>query len=160
MIIAKSKGGHYMLYFKFDWDSRIELKIPSIDEQHQYLFKLGRRVEQLLIVRCAGVTDQELLNLLCGFRDYVTYHFYEEEKFMTMIQYPYLKEHHEAHLRMLSYINHIDYTLLCEHPFEQLSLIRDELVRWIFDHMIQEDQKILPYYEAYQKTLNQEKDIT
>lgn len=149
-----------MLYFKFDWDPRIELKIPSIDEQHQYLFKLGRHIEQLLLVRCAGVTDQELLTLLCDFRDYATYHFYEEEKFMTMIQYPYLKEHYEAHLQILHYINHIDYTLLCESPFEQLSSIRDELVRYVFNHMMQEDHKLFPYYEAYLKKLDSNKSTT
>ncbi|MBQ6600414.1 MAG: hypothetical protein IIX36_02100, partial [Clostridia bacterium] len=43
-------------------------------------FKLGRHIEQLLLVYCAGITDTELLNLLYELRDYVTYHFYEEEK--------------------------------------------------------------------------------
>lgn len=136
-----------MLDFKFDWDTRLELDIPSIDEQHQHFFKLGRHIEQLLLVHCAKVTDQQLLNLLYELRDYVTYHFYEEERFMREINYPELAAHELSHKSFLNYINAIDYTKLCEKPYEELTYIHEQLVNWVFSHMVQEDQKITPYYK-------------
>lgn len=140
--------------FKFDWDPRLELGIFNIDEQHQYFFQLGRYIEQLLLRRCMGVSDQDLLNLLYELRDYITYHFYDEEKLMAQIHYPQkeLQLHKKAHEGFTTYINGIDYTKLCQNPFEELTIIYDHLAHWVFNHMIQEDQKIAPYYKAAQQS--------
>lgn len=136
-----------MLTFKFDWDPLLELHVPNLDKQHQHFFKLGRHIEQLLLVYCAGITDTELLNLLYELRDYVTYHFYEEEKVMEELSFPDIEAHKLEHQQFLKYINGIDYTKLCQHPYEELSLIKEKMVDWTFSHIVQQDQKLAKYYK-------------
>ncbi|MBE6022315.1 MAG: hemerythrin [Cellulosilyticum sp.] len=136
-----------MLSFKFDWDPLLELHIPILDEQHQHFFKLGRHIEQLLLTSCAGVTNQDLLNLLYELRDYVTYHFYEEERIMEELAFPELEAHKLEHQKFLTYINKIDYTKLCESPFSELCSLRDKMVSWTFTHIVQQDQKLTHYYK-------------
>ena len=77
-----------MMNFKFDWDPMLELHIPRIDQQHKKFFEIGRTIEQLLLIHCAGVTDKQLLNILYDLRDFITYHFYDEEAIMEQVQYP------------------------------------------------------------------------
>ena len=136
-----------MLNFKFDWDPLLELHIPSIDKQHQHFFAINRYIEQLLLIHCAGVTEKQLLNLLYELRDYVTYHFYEEEKIMAEIQFPEIENHIAQHQTFLKYINGIDYTKLCENPYEELTRMREKMVAWCFSHIVQEDQKLKMYYK-------------
>lgn len=136
-----------MLNFKFDWDSRLLLNIPHLDEHHQHFFKLGRYIEQLLLIQCAGVTDKDLFNLLYELREYVTYHFYEEEKIMEEIGFPELEAHKLEHQNFLQYINRIDYDKLCASPYNELLKIREDMVAWAFSHIVQQDQKLIPYYK-------------
>lgn len=134
-----------MFDFKFDWDSRLELDIPHIDSQHQQLFKIGRRIEQYLIFQCAGTTHEDLLHILYELRDYITYHFFTEEKYMIEIGFPDFNEHIKQHQEFKTYINTIDYEKLCSAPTESLHALKDYLVKWIFQHMVHEDQKIAEF---------------
>ena len=137
-----------MLNFKFDWDPILLLDIPNLDNHHQHFFKLGRHIEQLLLIHCAGVTDKDLFNLLYELRDYVTYHFYEEEKVMEEINFPEIEEHKLQHQNFLNYINRIDYDKLCADPYNSLKQIREDMVTWSFTHIVQQDQKLIPYYKT------------
>lgn len=136
-----------MLNFKFDWDPRLSLDIPNLDKHHQHFFKLGRDIEQLLLIQCAGVTNKDLFNLLYELRDYVTYHFYEEEKIMEEIGFPEFEAHKLHHQEFLDYINHIDYDKLCTNPYSELRNIKEDMVNWAFTHIVQQDQKLIPYYK-------------
>ena len=135
-----------MFDFKFDWDTRLELGLTTIDQQRQQLFSIGRHIEQLLLKQCIGVTDEQLLNILYQIRDYITYHFYEEEAFMKKLNFPELEVHCKLHNEFLIYINQINYTELCDNPMIELSKIKHTIVSWIFQHMIHQDQKIATYY--------------
>lgn len=136
-----------MIDFKFDWDPILTLNIPQLDAHHQHFFKLGRDIEQFLLIQCVGVTNEDLLKLLYDLRDYITYHFYEEEKVMEEINFPELEEHKLQHQIFLHYINHIDYDKLCDNPYTELQNLKDYLVSWSFTHIIQQDQKLTHYYQ-------------
>ena len=58
-----------MFDFKFNWDPQIETGIAEIDDQHKVLFRIGRDIEQLLQYRCIGVTEKQLLDIICELRD-------------------------------------------------------------------------------------------
>lgn len=58
-----------MFDFVFDWRDDLSVGIDSIDEQHKGLFKIGRDMEQLLQRQCIGVTDKQLLDIVCALRD-------------------------------------------------------------------------------------------
>ena len=135
-----------MVNFKFNWDPMLELHIPRIDQQHKKFFEIGRDIEQLLLIKCAGVTDKQLLNILYDLRDFITYHFYDEEAIMEQVQYPDIEHHKAEHRKFIKYINGIDYTKLCEQPFQELAIIEDHMVDLVFNHLVNEDQKIVKYY--------------
>ena len=76
-----------MFDFKFDWASNMETGYSDIDTQHKQLFKIGRDLEQLIRIQCIGVTDKQLLDVVCELRDFTGYHFYEEESMMQEMNY-------------------------------------------------------------------------
>ena len=134
-----------MIDFKFNWDPRLELGIAHIDTQHQELFKIGRSIEQWLLIQCVGATSEDLLNILYELRDFVTYHFFTEEEYMRSIAYPDLEAHHKDHQSFKKYINKIDYEALCASPQKELIKLRDKLVDWIFNHQVQYDRQFAAF---------------
>lgn len=137
-----------MFDFKFNWDDSLSLGIDKLDLQHRELFRIGRDIEQLLLIHCIGVTEQQLMTILYELRDFITYHFYEEEALMKKIHYPDIQKHIQEHKNFSKYINGIDYTALCASPYVGLKELRDHLVKWIFEHLVAEDQLLGNYYKV------------
>lgn len=134
-----------MFDFKFDWSPSFEIGIDILDNQHKHLFSIARDIEQLLITKCATADDKYLLSILCDIRDYITYHFYEEEKIMLENNCPDYTSHKQAHDACKQYINSIDYGKLCASPEQELLKIRDHLVFWFFEHILSVDKKLSIY---------------
>lgn len=59
-----------MFDFKFDWQPGMATGIEEIDTQHKQLLSMGREIEQLLQINCIGVTQKQLLDIICGFRNF------------------------------------------------------------------------------------------
>lgn len=140
-----------MFDFKFDWNDMFNTGIEAIDKQHGQLFKIGRDLEQLLRIRCIGITDKEILDIVCGLRDYTAYHFYEEERMMDEMCYPGITKHKKEHKKCYDYIMGLNLPKIKEQPIRQLQLIQDELQSWIMEHLLQEDVKMTKAYIKYQK---------
>lgn len=128
-----------MFDFVFDWRDDLSVEIDSIDEQHKGLFKIGRDMEQLLQRQCIGVTDKQLLDIVCALRDYVAYHFYEEERMMEKAGYSNLSAHRKTHNDFVNYISNIDCPKLKSNPFTELKNIKEHVTDFIFEHMLRED---------------------
>ncbi|MBO6015588.1 MAG: hypothetical protein J6P60_03255 [Lachnospiraceae bacterium] len=138
-----------MFDFNFDWRPEMETHIADMDSQHRQLFKIGRDMEQLLRVKCIGVTDSGLLDIILQLRDFTGYHFYEEEKMMEEIGYPGLEQHRKMHLQYAKYVMDINLPKLKNNPEKELRLIRDEIQGWIFSHMLHDDQEFANVYREY-----------
>ncbi|HJV52857.1 MAG TPA: diguanylate cyclase [Noviherbaspirillum sp.] len=69
---------------------------PAIDEQHQILF--GKT--NLLLERCGGPDDREVVELMEDLLKETERHFRYEEGVLRKSGYPHLKEHGEEHLRL------------------------------------------------------------
>ena len=97
-----------MFDFQFDWKDDLNTGVEDIDRQHRELFRIGRDIEQLILTGCVGVGDKELLKIICDLREYVSYHFYEEEKFMKSHNYKdyevHKKSHEDVYKRQLIYV--------------------------------------------------------
>ena len=137
-----------MFDFDFNWDDSLKLGIDDLDIQRKEFFRIGRDIEQLLFIRCIGVTSEEIMNILYSLRDFITYHFYQEEIFMKSNNYPDIDYHVEKHEEFKNYINHLDYTMLCESPLIELKKLRDTIVDWVFGHMALADMEIKSYYNS------------
>ena len=126
--------------FKFNWDSSIEIGIPNIDAQHKELFRIGRSIEQLIITNYAGTDDEQLLDIICEVRNYITYHFYEEEMFMKNINYANFVSHKNYHDLFKIKINSID----CTNLKNSLEYLKELLTTWFFEHILIEDHNLKP----------------
>jgi len=140
-----------MFDFKFDWQPEMDTHIKDMDTQHRLLFKIGRDMEQLLRIKCIGVTDAQLLDIILQLRDFTGYHFYEEEKLMEEINYPKLKEHRQKHLKYAKYVMDINLPKLRENPEKGLKEIKDEIQGWIFSHMLHDDKEFAQAYLNYRQ---------
>lgn len=140
-----------MFDFKFDWASNMETGDSDIDTQHKQLFKIGRDMEQLIRIQCIGVTDKQILDIVCELRDYTGYHFYEEECKMQEMNYPRMKAHKKFHKRCSDYIVKLDLPKIKKEPLKQLKLIKDEVQDWIMSHVLTEDRDMIAAYQKYLK---------
>lgn len=140
-----------MFDFKFDWEKNLETGIESIDTQHKQLFKIGRDIEQLLRIQCIGITDKQLIDIVCELRDFTGYHFYAEESMMAEMGYDGMNDHIKHHRMCSDYITKINMPKLKAEPLQGLELIRDEVQSWIMMHILGEDKKMAQEYLAYQK---------
>lgn len=145
-----------MFDFKFDWQPEMDTHIEDMDTQHRQLFKIGRDMEQLLRIKCIGVTDAQLLDIILQLRDFTGYHFYEEEMLMEQIGYPKLKEHRQMHLKYATYVMNINLPKLKNNPEKELKTIKDEIQSWIFSHMLHDDKEFAKAYLEYQRRQAQE----
>lgn len=140
-----------MIDFKFDWEKKLETGIESVDIQHKQLFKIGRDMEQLLRTQCIGVTDKQLLDIVCELRDFTGYHFYAEESIMAEMKYPDMQQHIQFHKRCSEFITKINMPKLKANPTRELEVIRDEVATWIMMHVLGDDMKVAKEFLAYQK---------
>lgn len=131
-----------MLDFKFNWDSSIETGIAEIDIQHKELFRIGRAVEQLVITRCIGIEDKRVLDIICSLREYVAYHFYEEEHLMELHNISSLEKHREEHNKYRKLIQAIDPRKFNDHPYEQMVKLKDEITELVFCHILGTDKEM------------------
>ena len=138
-----------MFDFKFDWAPDMETGNVDIDTQHKQLFKIGRDLEQLIRIQCIGVTDKQLLDIVCELRDYTGYHFYEEERMMQEMSYPRISAHKKFHKKCSDYIMKLDLPKIKEEPVKHLKLIKDEVQHWIMAHVLSEDKDMIVAYQKY-----------
>lgn len=138
-----------MFDFKFDWASNMETGYEGIDTQHKQLFKIGRDLEQLIRIQCIGVTDKQLLDVICELRDFTGYHFYEEERMMQEMNYPRMAAHKKFHKKCSDYITKLDLPKIKKEPMKHLQMIKDEVQDWIMTHVLSEDRDMIDAYKKY-----------
>lgn len=142
-----------MFDFHFDWNSSMEIGVAEIDEHHKQLLRIGRDIEQLLQIKCIGVTEQQLLDIVCELRDYVAYHYYEEEALMEREGYPKLKEHRAEHQKYVDLVQHLDWPAMKRNPEPELKKLRDLLADLLFSHILTWDKEMGTAILAKQKEI-------
>lgn len=140
-----------MFDFKFDWAPNMETGNSDIDTQHKQLFKIGRDLEQLIRIQCIGVTDKQLLDIVCELRDYTGYHFYEEERMMQEMEYSGIAAHKKFHKKCYDYVMKLDLPKIKAEPMKHLKQIKDEVQDWIMTHVLSEDKEMVIAYQKYLK---------
>lgn len=113
----------------FEWKSDYETGDSTVDEQHQYLFKLAN---SLLVT---GVS--ECKPIIMELYEYTRVHFKDEEKIMAEFKYPALEDHKKLHINLISNLNNLS------ESFIESKESRDDLAavfgNWIINHILNED---------------------
>lgn len=128
--------------FKFDWDKSMEIGIETIDLQHKELFKIARNVEQIIITNAVGIKPRDMLDLISEVRNYVSYHFYEEESFMKKYNYTQYDYHKKEHDKFREKIKNLDYKNLIENPYNALLELKEDFQNLVILHILVDDVKM------------------
>lgn len=132
-----------MFDFKFDWQDDLNTNINNIDEHHKELFHIARDIEQLLLTGCSTVETKRILEIICHLREYVSYHFYEEEKMMRKANYSNYEEHMKYHDKFKKIIVNIQLISVELNPQEELKRIKDSIQDLIFQHIMFDDKQMV-----------------
>lgn len=129
------------------WSSAFATGIELIDKQHKELFRILRDLEQMVLTQCKQYEYKDFVDIIGEIRDYMTYHFYTEEKLMKEINYPEIDIHKQRHQTFKKEINKVNYIELKENPLKVIDYLRGYIELWIMQHMLLEDIKIGNYLE-------------
>jgi len=120
---------------EFVWSDSLSLKNRLIDEQHQQVITTLQSLP--------AQQDDEFDRVFREVLRYTLEHFSVEEGWMRQIDYPQTEEHMDLHIEMSrhfdSYLQQYVDGILDEIEF------KDFLLRWLENHIFQEDMKIASF---------------
>lgn len=137
-----------MFDFHFDWAENFAVHIESIDTHHKQYFKIARDIEQQLQKKCIGITDKQILDIVCDLREYTGYHFYEEERLMKETHYPKLAEHQKKHSEFQLKISKLDIPKMRQNPEKELKLLLEFLLDNFYNHIMKDDRVMADFVRA------------
>ena len=122
----------------FPWLDKYNLNIETIDNQHKKLVGL---LNNLATAMSEGKGNDVLESTLKELIDYSVYHFEEEEKHFSKIDYPQAEEHRKEHKELIEKVEKI------QQDFEVGRLgISIELMRflkdWLINHINDTDKQL------------------
>lgn len=143
VMITGNKSDDKMGFKPFIWDNRYNTYVDEIDEQHQHLIKLIRKMR---IVVENQFNQQIQNNVLDELIDYTHYHFNTEEILMFEHQYPFSEIHKRQHDDFTCRIREFreDFDQGKAQAFRILSF----LVNWLIDHILISDKKLGHYLNS------------
>ena len=123
------------------WKDSYRLGVEQIDEQHMELFRM---TEDLVNAVKDGASVEVCQKALGFLKDYVIYHFRDEEAYQQSIHYcdseAHKKEHRQFTQTVLNYERR-----LTEHGFDT-KIMKDlagTVTTWLIYHVVDTDQKII-----------------
>lgn len=134
------------------WDSKFEIGIPVIDEQHKKLVHLCNSFYQALLKQEKGgaAWEQTLSGTLRECVDYVQTHFKNEEMLMEVCGYPQFAEHKRIHDVFIKKVIETSHSFQDENTIAAAFKFVKFLYDWILSHIAHEDKlyvkSVLEYY--------------
>ena len=119
-----------------DWNDKYKIGVAEMDEQHKkWLSFLNAFYDNL----DKGPITDKLKTLLDEAIDYTLYHFSEEEKYMTSIHYPKLKDqqakHAEIREKLESYRQKMN-----DGKLVISTTVTTEMKKWFNEHILTDDK--------------------
>ena len=125
---------------ELQWEDRLTVGIPSIDNQHRQLFD---RVNRLFVAASERAPKEEMENLFIALVSATLEHFRHEESLLEKNHYPRLDEHKVEHEKLVGEIKE----LLFKYHIGVMSLGPDLfsfLERWLVRHIETSDLAYAP----------------
>lgn len=123
------------------WKDSYRLGVERIDQQHMELFRM---TEDLVNAVKAGAGMEEYQKALGFLKDYVVYHFRDEEAYQASIHYDGMAAHKEEHRQFTQTV--LDYEKrLTGNGFDQKTMkdLAGTVTTWLIYHVVDTDQKII-----------------
>lgn len=133
------------------WKPTYAIGVEVIDEQHKKLFDLAEEAEELLKLPYYLDKYDEIIRIVQTLKDYVAYHFREEEKLLLEMKYNKFFGHKVHHEDFIIEINEIDIYEIDRNQIRELLKITDLITKWLVQHVLGEDRVWAEFYKAKYK---------
>lgn len=123
------------------WQERYVLGVERIDTQHKELFRM---TDELLQAIHAQVGQESLQKAIGFLKQYVVYHFQDEEAYQASIGYSGIAAHKREHQAFTDTV--LDYEKRLAASGYSLQLVKDlagTLTAWLIYHVADTDQKMV-----------------
>lgn len=124
------------------WSDDYLIGIEQIDNQHKKLFEIAGRAVDLLKNEFYTDKYDRIVEIINELRNYYSYHFTYEEKYMLSIGYKRYFSQKVDHDDFIEKIRAIDLNEVDENQDEYLMSIIDFMIEWITNHILQKDKLI------------------
>jgi hemerythrin len=130
------------------WDDEFLVHFDRIDEQHKTLVTVAN---DLFIGSKQGKTaaDVAFMKTVRNAIEYAQTHFYTEEKYMALANYPDLPAHKKEHEAFVSEILH--QVQIFETGEAEPVILARYLKNWLLNHIAISDKKYSPYLAKLEK---------
>lgn len=129
----------------FKWKEQYNTGLDEIDEQHQKLFKIGRRLYEITSLNDGVDHYDEIMEVLEELRLYTNYHFQYEEKLMEKNNYENFKIHKLEHKSFVNKVFKIDAEKVDEDQEMTTLEILKFVANWIEWHILKTDFQYATY---------------
>ncbi len=122
------------------WTPNLAVGIEKIDEQHKVLFE---RINALIEACNQGKGKDTVADLITFLKDYVVFHFRDEQQIMLNYKYPQYEQHKKLHDRFIESLNELNKELEEQGPGLALVLKTNRLVvDWLINHISKVDTQL------------------
>jgi len=143
----RSTGGKYMI----KWNERYKLGIDIIDMQHKKLFDLAEEAEVILEQPDYIDKFDNIVSLLDELRDYIKYHFSQEEEILLKIGYKKFFAHKVEHTDFIESIYGLDLGDIDRNQNEHALTLLNTLMNWLIEHVLVQDKEWSTVYHEFYK---------
>lgn len=123
------------------WKESYRLGVERIDNQHMELFRMTENLIKAIAVNAPVEVYKETIDFL---KEYVIYHFHDEEEYQASINYSGLDAHREEHIGFTETVLEYE-TKLINSNFD-MHILKDlagTVAAWLIYHVADTDQKIV-----------------
>lgn len=129
------------------WKESYKIGVDRIDQQHVELFRM---TEDLVNAVKNGATVEAYQKALGFLKDYVIYHFRDEEEYQASIHYSGIEAHKREHRQFTQTV--LDYeSRLKENGFDGKTMkdLAGTVTAWLIYHVVDTDQKMVSGREVH-----------
>ena len=116
--------------------------IELIDKEHETLFKIVERANQLIKTMDVSSGYDRITEILDELKAYTRNHFSDEEEYMESIHYEGLEAQRRAHEAFIDKLENINLNEVEDNPEEYLQELLEFLLGWLINHILYTDKKI------------------
>ena len=116
--------------------------VEIIDEEHEELFRIIKRANDLITAELLHDKYDEIMSVLGELRNYTIKHFGDEEEYMESIHYEGLEIQKKTHEMFVDKLNEINLDDLDDNQQQYLIDLVDFLLMWLVNHILKMDKKI------------------
>ncbi len=129
----------------FRWRDAYSVNVKVIDEQHKNLFKIGRRLYEIL--KTKEECQNEIIKVLKELKEYIVYHFSEEEKYMKEYNFSEYEKHKLEHEFFIEKITEFNQQIDREKELFAFTMEMQEFIaNWIENHILRTDQRYSKFF--------------